>query len=640
MKYLTYSEATASLSVTLTAMIFNIMLCILMKLLGDEEDRKSRGFWRLSLVVLLGSILTCAAVYTRRVKNPAIPPHVGLFMHLCSIGANVLLTYYFARYVQSFFGDEDKIDKPIEKIHRVVAYACAISVIICFAAMFPGVDGTEESITLPKVYHLLVGYGIEVYFLVYALVYFIRFRSRLDRRAYITLIAGFAVTLGGIVLEKLTFVELVCNYPGAVIGLFLFYFGSETADYKIRIRTMEELKDAKEKADAANVAKSEFLANMSHEIRTPINAVLGMNEMIIRESDDPMIVKYARDVESAGKNLLAIINDILDLSKIEAGQMELIEAPYRLSSVLNDVVNMTIFRARSKSLQFEVTVEEDIPDKLYGDEVRIRRTVINVLNNAVKYTEKGKVRLEVKQEREDPITNLIFRVIDTGIGIREEDIARLYNRFDRLDMQRNKTVEGTGLGLAITKGLLDLMGGKITVESEYGRGSVFTLTIPQKTLSLEPIGEWQKRFEETLKEKEKYKEGFHASDAKILVVDDTTVNLIVVKSLLKQSQLAIDTAVSGAEMLEMTDKTKYDLILLDQRMPRMDGIETLHHLRERHGGPNEDTPVICLTADAIAGARERYISEGFTDYLTKPIDGKELEKMLVSYLPPEKVLTE
>ena len=638
MKYLTYSEATVYLSVTLTAMLFNIILCILLKLLGSNEDKKSKGFQRLATIVLLGSILTCAAVYTRRVKNPAIPPHVGLFMHLCSIGANVLLTYYFARYVESFFGDRDRNGRLIERINRYLALAGAVSVIVCFLIMLPGVNGTEESITLPKVYHFIAGYGIEVYFILYALAYFIRFKKNLDKRAYVTLIAGFAVTIAGIVLEKLSFIEITCNYPGAVMGLYLFYFGAETADYKLLVRTMSELKEAKEKADAANVAKSEFLANMSHEIRTPINAVLGMNEMIIRESSDPAIIKYARDVEGAGKNLLAIINDILDLSKIEAGRMELVEAPYRLSSVLNDVVNMISFRAKAKDLEFAVRVNKGVPDSLYGDEVRIRRVIVNVLNNAVKYTEKGRISLDVREVRHGSLTDLTVDVSDTGIGIKPEDVEKLFNRFDRFDMTKNNTVEGTGLGLAITKGLLDMMGGRISVKSEYGKGSVFTITIPQRIIDDDPIGNWQDRYEETINEKEKHIEEFYAPSGHILVVDDTTVNLIVVQSLLKRSQLMIDTAVSGHEMLEKAVQTKYDVILLDQRMPQMDGVEALHKLREIKDGPNIETPVICLTADAISGARERYIAEGFNDYLTKPIDGPELEKMLITYLPKEKVL--
>ena len=639
MRNLTYSEATNFLAVTLTAMIFNVILCILLKLFGNDGDKKSKGFQRLAQVVLFGSTLTCAAVYTRRVMDETVPPHVGLFMHLCSIGANILLTYYFARYVESFFGEEvrTKTGRAVEKIHRYLMIFSASSVIICFIIMFPGVDATEESITLPKAYHYIMGYGVELYFLVYALVVFTRFRHKLDKRAFRTLVAGFAVTVLGIILESTKVINVACNYVGVIMGLYLFYFGAETDDYKKLSKITEELRIAKEKADAANIAKSEFLANMSHEIRTPINAVLGMNEMIIRESDDPNIVKYARDVEGAGKNLLAIINDILDFSKIEAGKMELVEAPYKLSSVLNDVVNMTDFRARSKKLDFNVQVDKNIPDSLFGDEIRIRRIIVNLLNNAIKYTEKGSVSLDVRQNRHDSNMELVVDVSDTGIGIKSEEMPRLFKRFDRLDLSQTRTIEGTGLGLAITKGLLELMGGNISVVSMYGKGSIFTITIPQRIVDPAPIGDWQERYQDSLKEKEEYKEEFHAPDARILVVDDTIINLIVVQNLLKQSQMTIDTASSGKEMLDITENTKYDLILLDQRMPQMDGTEALHLLRERTDGINADTPVICLTADAISGAKERYIAEGFTDYLTKPIEGNELEEMLMMYLPDEKL---
>ena len=639
MRNLTYSEATGILSVTLTAMIFNLILCILLKILGNKsnEDKKSKGFQRLALIVLFGSALTCAAVYTRRVVDSGFPQFVGLLMHLLSIGGNIQLTYYFARYVESFFSERGRRPGLIEKINRYTALVGSVSTVICFFLMLPGIDSTEESITLPKAYHFIAGYGIELYFIIYALVYFVRFRDKLDKRAFHTLVAGFAVTIGGIILERLSFVHVVCNYPGAVIGLYLFYFGSETADYRKLSGIMEELRVAKEKADAANIAKSEFLANMSHEIRTPINAVLGMNEMIIRECDDPNIVKYARDVEGAGKNLLAIINDILDFSKIEAGKMELVEAPYSLSTVLNDVVNMTTFRARSKNLELKVQVDKDIPDNLSGDEVRIRRIIVNLLNNAVKYTEKGSVTLEIRKAETNGGIELIIDVTDTGIGIKSEEMPRLFNRFDRLDLSQTKTIEGTGLGLAITKGLLDLMGGNINVVSMYGKGSTFTASIPQKVVNPEPIGNWQEKYQETLQEKGQYQEEFHAPDARILVVDDTIINLIVVQNLLKQSQMTIDTASSGQEMLDMAAETKYDVILLDQRMPQMDGTEALHLLWERTDGINIDTPVICLTADAISGAKERYISEGFTDYLTKPIDGGELEEMLKLYIPAAKL---
>ena len=378
---------------------------------------------------------------------------------------------------------------------------------------------------------------------------------------------------------------------------------------------------------------------MSHEIRTPINAVLGMNEMILRESKDERIIAYARNVESAGRNLLSIINDILDFSKIEAGKMEIVAAPYKLSSVLNDLSNMITFRARSKDLAFHVDVDETIPDNLNGDEVRVRQIVTNVLTNAVKYTMEGSVTLTVRAERkEEGKITLVLEVKDTGIGIKEEDIGKLFTKFSRVDLKQTNTIEGTGLGLTITENLLLLMQGDIRVSSVYGEGTTFTIRIPQGVVSEEAIGDFHQRFEEGLKNTESYQESFRAPEAHVLVVDDTELNLVVIEGLLKTTEVKLDTAGGGEEALRLTKDTPYDLILLDQRMPHMSGTEALQYIRAQDGGCNRETPVICLTADAVQGARERYLEEGFSDYLSKPVDGHALEATLIKYLPPEKII--
>ena len=418
---------------------------------------------------------------------------------------------------------------------------------------------------------------------------------------------------------------------------------------------------AMEKVNLANQAKSDFLANMSHEIRTPINAVLGMNEMILRESQQARdsadlskqeekalfndIISYSSNIESAGRSLLSIINDILDFSKIESGKMDIVEAGYQLSSVLNDVSNMIYFRVKNKDLDYIVDVDPTIPDGLYGDEMRIRQVIINVLNNAVKYTEKGSVRLQICVDKEaqttlDQSICLRISVTDTGIGIRQEDIGKLFTKFQRADLRRNSTVEGTGLGLAITRNLLEMMGGTIAVQSVYGEGSTFTITLPQKVVTTEPIGDFEEKYRRSLKETRAYRESFHAPDARVLVVDDTRMNLTVAVSLLKNTEIEIDTAVSGAEAISLCQRLRYDLILMDQRMPEMDGNEAMHRIHAQPDGANRDTPIICLTADAVSGARERYLAEGFADYLTKPIDSHALEGMLLKHLPAEKVQVE
>ena len=448
--------------------------------------------------------------------------------------------------------------------------------------------------------------------------------------------------------------SMVLGY--AVILLFSLLFAGVLSFLIVKpyVKAQGELLEEKVRAESASNAKSDFLANMSHEIRTPINAVLGMNEMIIREDNraldvaesDPMLVQealeninvYAGDVKKAGHNLLAIVNDILDFSKIEAGRMELAEAPYQLSSLINDINNMIMFKAQDKGLVFNVEADPSLPDELSGDEVRVRQILTNLLNNAVKYTEKGSVILKLRGKKQDENTLILTIVVwDTGIGIKPEDKEQLFNKFERLEMDRNSTVEGTGLGLAITHNLIELMGGNIEVESEYGKGSIFTVNIPQKIVSGSTLGDLQTRLKDNAPGNRPYKEFFRAPDATILIVDDTRINLTVAVNLLKNTKMKIDTATSGEEAVNMASKTRYDVIFMDQRMPGMNGTEAFHKIRETENGTSKDVPVICLTADAVIGAKERYLSEGFSDYLTKPIDNFALENMLMKYLPEEKV---
>ncbi len=400
----------------------------------------------------------------------------------------------------------------------------------------------------------------------------------------------------------------------------------------------KELKIAKESAIQASKTKSEFLSNMSHEIRTPINAVLGMNEMILREAKDETILEYAENIKNAGNNLLGIVNDILDFSKIEAGKMEIIPVEYELSSLLNDLVNMIQKRAENKGLELIVNADENLPTILFGDEIRIKQVVTNILTNAVKYTERGSVTLKVEilQKSAENIT-IRFSVKDTGIGIKPEDIKKLFSAFERIEEKRNRTIEGTGLGMNITQRLLIMMGSDLKVDSVYGEGSNFYFDIDQKIINAAPIGNFAETFRNSLKQHKEYHEKFTAPNAKILVVDDTPMNLTVVKGLLKQTKIQIDTAESGFKCLELVEKNLYDIIFLDHRMPEMDGIETLQEMKKLPVNPNADTPVISLTANAISGAREKYIAAGFQDYLTKPINSVKLEELIMKYLPPEKI---
>lgn len=425
-------------------------------------------------------------------------------------------------------------------------------------------------------------------------------------------------------------------FSGAFLSIGLLFLLTISSISTVRdILSME-----KEKRDAilANESKARFLANMSHEIRTPINAVLGMDEMIIRESSEEQIVDYAKDIQSAGKSLLSLINDILDFSKIESGKMEIVPGEYHLSSLLGDCYNMIAMRAEAKNLKLTVECNRKLPNRLLGDEVRIRQIVVNFLTNAVKYTEQGQITVFVDgTEMENDRIRLKISVKDTGIGIREEDIEKLFLSFQRVEEQRNRYIEGTGLGLAITHQLVQLMDGTITVESEYGNGSMFTAEIPQTVISREPVGDFSIQDAAESEERDKRKQ-FLAPDARLLVVDDVAMNLKVFTGLLKHTRIQIDLAESGKECLEMVQKKQYHIIFLDHMMPEMDGIETWRVMKKLSNSQNKQTPVVMLTANAIIGAKDGYLSEGFTDYLSKPVQQRQLEEMVLKYLPEELIL--
>ncbi|MBP5199010.1 MAG: response regulator, partial [Lachnospiraceae bacterium] len=461
------------------------------------------------------------------------------------------------------------------------------------------------------------------------------------------------VALSGSVIQIMIPGKYLLSMFTMCLGIVMMFFTLQTPDYQKLVDTMLELEktkketeEARDEADRANKSKSDFLATMSHEIRTPINSILGMDEILLRENLTDSQRQYAQNIKSAGNALLSLINDILDLSKIETGKLDIIPGDYDLGELIKECYSLVEKRAADKELELKVINDPSIPKKLMGDEKRVRQVIVNVLNNAVKYTQKGYVYMGIGWKSQGP-TDLLLKISveDSGIGIAPDNIDKIFEAYTRSDEKKNKNIEGTGLGLSITKQLVELMGGSIRVESEVDKGSTFFIEIPQRTAvrttrtSYQKLGMFYKDIYESAPSGSKYHEKFRAPGAVILAVDDVVMNLEVVRGLLRQTQIKVEFAESGIEALEKIQEKHYDLILMDHMMPHMSGLEVFKRMKETEHFC-KTTPVIILTANALAGEKEEYLKLGFDDYLAKPIKGSELEEMLFKYIPRELIVTD
>lgn len=510
------------------------------------------------------------------------------------------------------------IRKTTVKIHGLCMSGCLFAIVAMYG-LIPGEHNrlTDMFLAAAVVVSLYQKMELNIFMLISTIVYYL----------YMVLAGRYISQTGSFDVSE-TILDLLIILIGSLMLLVVIAWNKQ-----LQVR----LKQKAEEAETAANSKSAFLANISHEIRTPLNAILGMNELVLRESRQPHIKEYAMYIKNSGKSLLTIISDILDLSKIESGKVYLVNENYSLSSLVEDVERSIQKRIMEKGLELKIYIEPELHENLKGDEVRIKQIIMNLLTNAVKYTEKGEVRLYITGNVVDNKQSLTIEVSDTGIGMRSEDMDKLFTNFERLDLKRNRSVEGTGLGLPITKNLLVAMGGDITVSSVYGEGSTFTATVGQEIVNEEQIGDYRKKYKEKLHHEVRYQESFHAEDARILVVDDNEVNLKIVVGLAKNTKLQIDTALSAAEGLKLIRQHSYQLLLIDHMMPEMDGIEMLQHVKTMDGGIYKDILAVAITANALSGAKQTYLDAGFCGYLSKPIDPERFEQIIKDNLPQEYV---
>ena len=504
----------------------------------------------------------------------------------------------------------------------------------CKIALEQGVESGDESVTGAALCNLGAAYARNVQYdeAIASTIKAYEIERKLGSRAEVVEstknIVEFALAKAGLDSIRPYFTEFGSELEKIYEEKYKTEFNKETSDM-----LMESLKKERQHEKQANQMKSDFLANMSHEIRTPMNAITGMTELILRSHSIDEAKEYARSIKSASKSLLTIINDILDFSKIEAGKLEINPAAYQLSSVLNDIANIAAIRIGEKPIEFVIDADKSLPFELYGDEIRIKQILLNFINNAIKFTQHGKVVLQIRGIKEsDEAIKLHIRVMDTGNGIKSEDLQKLFMAFSQVDTTKNRAVEGTGLGLAICKRLTELMGGEVSVESEYGRGSTFSVVIPQRILNPTPMGDFVNLGNGQALSS--FEIDSIAPHAKVLIVDDNEVNLSIAKGLLAPYKMNVSTVTSAAECFAFLQKEHFNIIFMDHMMPVMDGVEAVEKIRKT----DTETPIIALTANAIGGAREIYLQNGFQDYLTKPIDVIELNTILLKYLPDDLVM--